>query len=305
MGDNEEYSLSGFTDTLLSASYTYVFSDRPWGLMGAIDVNFPTGKEQLSEAEEEAEFGENNDLFEVDNFGEGWNIGLSSGLIRQFDQVALALQGAYIFNGEFDSTSDVSDDTLDPGEQILVLGLVEWQVSSWLNIGSIVSYTSFRPDKTDGEDSFRQGQQVVIEADISIDKDPIGIAASLQTTFAGKNEEVVDDVLQEESENSNGQDIFGSLAFTYRFSERFQIQIQGDLRYYGESDLQDEQSELPYSGKRIRYAGGSTITYVLNDHVACQGEVTAVLMEQDPDIFTENAAKYTGINLGIGLTYTL
>jgi hypothetical protein len=196
--------------------------------------------------------------------------------------------------------SDKRDDTHSETDV-----LVEWQISSWPNLGSIVSYSSFRPDKTDGEDSFRQGQQIVIEADVSIDKDPFGIAASLQTTFAGKNEEVVDDGLQEESENSNGRDIFGSLAFTYRISEQFQIQVQGDLRYYGESDLKDEQSELPYSGKRIRYAGGSTVTYVLNDHLTWQGEVIAILMEQDPDIFTENAVKYTGINLGIGLTYIL
>lgn len=55
----------------------------------------------------------------------------------------------------------------------------------------------------------------------------------------------------------------------------------------------------------IIYAGGSTVTYILNDHLTCQGEVTVVLMEQNPDIFTENTVIYTGINVGIGLMYTL
>ena len=72
-GFESEATLSSFTDTLLSLSYTYSFSRQPMGFIGGLDLNLPTGKEQLSNREEIAEAGESNDLFEVDNFGDGFS----------------------------------------------------------------------------------------------------------------------------------------------------------------------------------------------------------------------------------------
>lgn len=304
IGSDADSSLSSFTDTLLSASYAYTFANHPVGLILAIDVNLPTGEERLSEEQEIAELGESNDLFEVDNFGEGLNIGLSVGLMRQFDTLVLATQGAYIFNGEFDSTSDIEDDDLDPGDQILFLGLAEWQASSWLNLGITLSYSYYFPDKTEGEEDFRQGQQFVIEGNASVERDTIAFSASLQTAFSGKNEELVEDTLQEESENSNETDVFGSAVFTYSFSEKFNVLLQGDIRYYGESALKDDQTGLPYSGKRIRYALGPGVTYLLGNHLSCSGLFKVFMMDQDRDMFTENDVNYRGINLDIGVTYT-
>jgi hypothetical protein len=37
----------------------------------------------------------------------------------------LALQGAYVLTGKFDPGSDTEDDEFDPGDQLLVLGLVK------------------------------------------------------------------------------------------------------------------------------------------------------------------------------------
>jgi hypothetical protein len=304
MGSDVDSSLSSFTDTLLSASYTHTFANRPIGLIMAVDVNLPTGKERLSEEQEIAELGESNDLFEVDNFGEGLNVGLSLGLMRQFNTLVLAAQGAYIFNGEFDSTSDIEDDDLNPGDQILFLGLLEWQAFSWLNLGTTVSYSYFFPDKTEGEEDFRQGQLFVIEGNASLERDSMGLSMSLQTSFSGKNEELVEDTLQEESENSNGTDVFGSTVLTYSFSEKFNLLLQTDIRYYGESDLKDEQTGLPYSGKRIRYALGPGFTYLLSKHLSCNGLLKVFTLDQDRDMFTENDVNYRGLNLDIGLTYT-
>ena len=56
-----EANLASFTDTLLSATYTYTFPTRPLNLILGVDVNLPTGKKRLSTQQELAEWGENSE----------------------------------------------------------------------------------------------------------------------------------------------------------------------------------------------------------------------------------------------------
>ena len=53
-----------------------------------------------------AEAGDNNDLFEVDDFGQGLNIGASLGLAETFGPLSIAVNGKYRVNGAYDPTTD-------------------------------------------------------------------------------------------------------------------------------------------------------------------------------------------------------
>ncbi len=300
-----ESELCSVTDMLYSASRTYTFSRWPVGIMLGMDLNIPSGKERLSDEETALELGENSDLFKIDNFGEGQNISLSLGLISQIQSAALAFQGAYIFNDEFDPTSETEDDNIDPGDQFLLVGFFEWQASSVFTLGTFVSYSHFTADRTEGEEYFRQADQVSLGTNLQINQGTMEGVIHLNGTFSGKNESLEDDTMETESENSNGTDFSGTVAVTYNVSEKFNVWINGDILYYGESELEDDQSGLPYSGKRIRYAGGSGLNYRLNSRLSWNAAFEVFTMKQDLDMFIEEDVTYQGVNLGVGMTYTL
>jgi hypothetical protein len=301
--EESEASLSSFTDTLLSVSYTYSFPNHPMGLIAGLDVNLPTGKERLSDREKIAEAGESNDLFEVGNFGDGLNVGLSLGLVRDIGNLSLGIQGAYIFNGEFDPTRDTPDDDLDPGDQILAIALFGWQASSRLTLDAFVAYSHFLPDKNDGKENFRVGDNVAIGGNIRYEREPVGIVVSLQRTVQGKNEELVEERLQRESENSIGNNLFGLVEVTYRPFSKLTLRLLGDIRYYGESNLKNEVSGLPFESERIRYAISPGFMYNLSEHLSCDGSLKFFIMYQDPDITLEQEVTFQGINLNVGFTY--
>lgn len=303
-GDEGEASFSNVTDTLLSLMYTYSFSDRPMGLIVGLDVNLPTGKECLSERESIAEAGESNDLFEVDNFGDGLNIGLSLGLVRDIRNLSLGIQGAYIFNGEYDPTRNTPDDDLDPGDQLLALALVGWQASSRWTLDAFVAYSHFLADKVAGEENFREGDNIVLGGNLRYNREPVGIVVSLQGTGQGKNEELTRGKLRTEPDNSNGYDFFGLVDVTYRPFSKFILRVLGDIRYYGESDLKNESSGLPFESERIRYAIGPGFMYSLSEHLSCDGLLKFFLMTQEPDVTLDQDVTFQGINFDIGFTYT-
>jgi len=301
--DGAEASISSFTDTLLSVSYTYALSNHPVALLFGIDANLPTGHERLGEEEESAEWGESGDLFEVDNFGEGFNFGLSFGAMHQYEDTVIAFQGAYVLTGAFDPSSDLEDDELDPGDQLLLLGLLNAQVSSWLNVEWLMVYSYFWADKTEGTKTFQQGNQFMLGGNMTLVREPMTISAHLQATFPKVNKELVDDAWEQEHDNSNGIHITGGVAGAYALSERLTLQLQGDVRYYGASDLQDEETSLPYSGKRIRYAVTPGVTYLFTNNLSFRGGAELFVMTQEQDMFTEEDLFFRGFNIQLSIFY--
>ncbi|MCP4403795.1 MAG: hypothetical protein GY801_41625 [bacterium] len=305
LGNGIDSSIAGLTDMLWSLSYTYAIPGHQTGLIFGFDLNIPTGKAGLTERQIITYIGESNDLFTVDNFGEGFNMGVSGGIMHQFEKAVLAFQGAYIYNGAFDPTLEIEADDIDPGNQTLVISFVEWHSTPWLTLGTAFSYTHFSPDKTAGEEYFRQGEQVSVGVDLRFTRNSLGGFMSLQRSFSEKNELLnqTADRLETESDNSNGQDYYGSAVVSYDFSDTFRARLGGNVRYYGESALKDAQIGLPYSGKRLRYAVETGINYSLNSNISCNGILRFFIMDQDRDIFFEEDVTYRGLDVGLGWTY--
>ena len=295
---------SHLTDTLLSVAYTYSFPERPLGIIAGLNLNLPTGREQLSEREHTAEAGQQNDLFEVDNFGDGFNAGLSLGLVGDIGEFSLGIEGAYIFNGRFDPGSDSDDDELDPGDQILGIALLGWQAASRLTLDAFVAYSHFFPDHVDGEENFREGDNVVVGGNLRYERDPLGIVVSLQGTVPQKDDLLIAERLRTEPQNSSGNDFFGLVDMTYRPSQKLILRVLGDIRYYGESDLNDEFTGLPFEGRRVRYAIGPGIIYGLNAHLSCNSLLKYFHMTSEPDVTEDEDVTFRGLNLDVGFTYT-
>lgn len=301
--NGEEGKLSSLTDTIMSASYSHTFSGRPIALLFGLDMNLPTGKATLNATERRAEAGERNDLFEVDDFGEGLNIGPSIGFLYEFRKTSLTLNGAYIFYGEYDPTSDIPDDDLDPGDQLFLLGGLNWYAAYWVDIGTFLSYSYFTPDKIQGEEIFQDGQRLIIGGNARTRWEKGEASFNLQYVIQGKNKVPIDNTLQTENDNRNGDEFFGLLSLSYFATPDLTLRLLGDIRYYAESDYRDPDTSLLFSGKRVRYALGPGFRYRLNNHLSLNGLFKGFVMDQNRDVFVEDDVSYYGANLDIGFRY--
>jgi hypothetical protein len=296
--------ISNFTDTFLSGTYT--FPELSVGALTAgVDMNLPTGQASLGALEWNSEVGENHDLLTIDDFGEGWNVGLSLGLVRKLGPVVAGVNGSYVYKGTFDPTSEVPDDDLDPGDQFLLTTLVNWEASPQVMLDGSLTYSYYTLDQVEGEKSFQQGANVAMSSTLNWQySEMLGITLSLQDSLPFKNKEWLDAEFTTEPDNSNAHEASGKLSVNYAYSEPVSFQAQTDLRYYAESSRQDAESGLPYSGKRIRYAVGGGTSFNLKTFLALHGRATYFRMNQDRDIKNEEDTTYQGINLDMGVTYT-
>lgn len=300
-GADTEVDLSSFTDMLMAVSY--LIPNLPIGLIGGLDVNLPAGHERLNRREQTAEAGERHDLFEVDNFGEGLNVGLNLSVAKDAGPLNLALSGAYIFKGQYDATAETPDDDLDPGDQTVLMGLLKWKAAAWLTLESTAAYSHVQPDKTNGEESFQEGAKVLLNSAVHMQGQTTHATVGLQYTVQAKNRELVGGKLEIESENSNGSEFYGWFDVTYRLSSQLDLQLLGDARLYGESDRTLPWNGLPFEGRRVRYGVGPGVLFVQNDHLSWNATAKYFSMTQEPEMLQTQDITYHGMNLSLGMTY--
>lgn len=301
-GADATADIRSFTDTLLAGSY--MFLNLPVGIVVGLDVNVPTGKERLGQTEQVAEAGERHDLFEVDNFGEGLNVGLNLGLVKKLGPLNLEVSGTYIFKQQYDPTREISGDDLDPGDQTLVFAMLQWKAASWCRMETMTAYSHSFPEKIDGRKSFQEGDKVLLGGTLRLRRHPLEFALGVQNMVQGKGKELVEGTLKTEPENSNNPELFGWFDLTYRVSAKLDLQMRGDIRHYGESDRKMELNGLPFEGERLRYAIGPGAMYLLNEHISCNVLAKFFLMEQKRDILLDQDVTFRGVNVSVGATYT-
>jgi hypothetical protein len=302
--EESDAHIASMTDTLLSLSYRHTFSKFQLGLIAGVDFNFPTGTERLRKNQRKAEVGESNDLFEVDNFGEGFNVGLNLGVMKRFKQFSVGMHGAYIFSGEYDPTHDVDQDTLDPGDQALFLSFLNWKISDRMTMESLFSYSYFTADTTNGTKDFQEGERFVLAQSFRFEAAPITVTLSGQAAFQARNTVLFGETFSIEPENSNGNEFFGLMHVNYSYNDNLRLQFVGDIRYYEESERMDKLFNLPFQGKRIRYACGPGVTFISGSRITWYGLVKYFFMDQDRDRTLEQALSFHGVNLSLGLMYT-
>lgn len=106
--------VSTLADTTLSLTK---HTEKPkFNVDYSLDINIPTGKAALSWSERNARM--NEDLFEVSQFGKGWQFtpGIAvSWKIGKEDMWTLGT--SYAFSGSYDPTTDIVNDDISPGNE--------------------------------------------------------------------------------------------------------------------------------------------------------------------------------------------
>ena len=300
IGDAE---LAHATDTLISAAYT--LPQLPLGLFcfGSLSVNLPTGKARLTAQEQEATIGSHHDFFEIEQFGEGLNIGGSFNVLRQFGKVTSGLSATYVYKGEYDPTGETADDDLDPGDLMLLAGLANWEISSRFKLSTLASYSYVLADTVNGHDDFQQGGSFTLNGTIAYLHHPFGGTIGLMGTAFRDNKELVSGALEREPNNSNGPESSVLLDVSYTHSPSLVVRTVGDIRYYGESARRDIGTDLPYSGRRIRYSIGPGARYAVNKNFAVFALAKYFLIDEEESIFVDHATTYRGMTANFEVTY--
>ena len=304
-GQGADAEITTVTDTRISASY--LVPQPSFGLIFGADLNLPTGTERLRNSQRIAEAGQNHDLFEIDDFGEGLNIGLSVGVAKAIHTLRLSVNTGYWFNGKYDPTRDIEDDDINPGDHIRVSGLLKWQVADWLDLETSLGYSQLFTDRTNGQKTFRAGPKLRLGGSLHLRtriREPVDLITSFSMTLQDSNTILEGDTLKREPENGNGTEIFGVVELLYHATYRLTLRVLGDVRYYGESPRQDTAQSVPYEGRRLRFAAGPGFIYKPGARLALNGLVKYFVLHQDQDILQPNDSTYRGVNLAVGLTYT-
>lgn len=301
-GSDSQKTLSNLTDSLCTFSYTLF--ECPINILLGLDVNFPTGKEQLSQKEKIVEAGENNDLFKVDDFGEGLNVGLHLGLAKELPDLRIGVYGGYTVYGEYDPTRDIPDDDFNPGDQVFLMAALDWQAAPQFLLDTFLAYSYFGVDQINDRQIFQEGDKFVFGGGFYGRYDPLSLSVNWQNAVQAKNDELVKESLETEAENSNRFEFLGSVDLGYACSPELALHWLGDIRYYGESKRRSPLNGRPYEGRRMRYAFGPGFSYTYDQHFSYHGLVKYFVLHQKPNVLLENEVTFHGISVGIGMTYT-
>lgn len=299
--ENEESELAHLTDMLVNLNYAV--PKLPIALSVGLNVNVPIGKERVTEDEQSATIGESNDLFGMEKFGEGLNVGVSLSAMKNFGTFGLGLNGLYVYKGEYDPTADIEDDTIDPGDQYLLAGLLIWQPSDTANIVGLLTYSAFGADRVDGTEDFQEGATLTAAGNLSYRYKLYDLAFSQQIVLPQKDRERIDESLQKEPENSGGITAITSLGVTYPFSLTFKGTLLGDVKYYGESDRKDPDNGLVYAGRRVRYSIGTQLTYAITPQFSCMALARYLRMHERQDLYLEHERRFEGVHATAEFTY--
>ena len=303
-GNDSDASLSGLTDTKLSASYT--FSNFPVNITPGIELNLPTGKADLNEDEASAVWFSEDGRFKVDEFGEGLNVGVTLNLSKEFETLTAEIEGMYTNYGEYDPTTDFPDDDYDPGDEIGVFTAIEWYAAPQLTIYPSIKYIYTTKDTTNAEEDFQTGPQVNIGCEMTVAMEQAEIFVSIYDYTTGKNKELSPDTgkLETEPENSNRNEFESEIDISYDYSESLTFRGLGEFWYYSDSDAKDEESELPFESKLIRFAVGPGFDYTLNENISFNGLVKYVRIHEDSNAYFDEETTYQGVNLEVGAKYS-
>ncbi len=304
--ESDDFTLSGATDTFVSASYTHPFQTRqPTKIIINLDLNLPSGKATLDAGQAFAESGLRSDLFRIDDFGEGLNVGGTLGFERQIGGSTFGLYGGYTYYGQYDPRSDQTDDEYDPGDEIFAGALYEWKGCPRYTLQAYLGYSYFNVDAVNEADTFKIGDKLTGGTNFQAGLlEKLDMALSLQYIMQFKSQDALNGNLVEEPENSNGDELFGSFGLTYRLHPRFSLQLVSEARYYGESDREREDLELPFEGRRVRYSGGSGLEYRIPPSIAFHALGSYFYLKNEPNINVTEDREFQGMNLDVGVTYT-
>ena len=301
--ENADETIATTTDTAIGASYR--LPKCAWGAACSfgLTLNLPTGKERLSASETATYDALPDELLNVSTLGEGLNIGGSFNVSKTFSDVTIGVNALYVFKGEYDPTSDASDDDKDPGDLISLTGLTQWKLSPAVMLMPMLTYSHTGVERINGAKNSQDGDVWSVSGAMRYDRPPFEFGASLRHILTRPNQEWREDALREEAANSNAQKWGGAVSVAYQPSPKWMIGLTGDVGYDTESDRRNETSGLPYDGRQTRYSLTPRVSRQFTNRLGAALSVTSLFITEEANIETPKDTSYWGVAPKFTMSY--
>ena len=169
-----------------------------------------------------------------------------------FSDAPIGVNALSVFTGEYDPTSDASDDDNDPGDLISLTGLTQWKLSPAVMLMPMLTYSHTGVERINGAKRSQDGDVWSVSGAMRYARPPFEFGASLRHILTRPNQEWREDALREEAANSNAQKWGVAVSVAYQPSPTWMIGLTGDVGDDTESDRRNETSGLPYDGRQTR-----------------------------------------------------
>jgi hypothetical protein len=291
-------SISGFTDTTLSGYYRWRVSgtDIRFGL----DLDLPTGVSRIKTRDLPAI--QDEDLVALQRFGEGWDVNPTVIVYRSFGDWGLGGGIGYLWAGEYDPTEEIANDDFDPGDELSVNLLGDVFIGDvWRLIGR-VGYTRYTEDERGGFEVFREGDELDIGVSLEWRPEPWWAVVTVRDIYRFKAERInAAGQLTEEPENSNGNEIRGTVTVGYIIDDVLTVRGILDFRYVAANDY--ATTDALYDGGRFKIAIGPGVTWTFSRTFALDASVRYFYLDAERSPTFPLGASINGVHADMRVVY--
>lgn len=253
-------NLTGLTDARARA-VAMLFGDT---VMLSAGVNVPNGKSDLDiEQTGVAAILSGKALgFKYNKLGEGLDINVGGGLAHAFGAVAFGAGAGYIIKGEYAFAED-KDVKYKPGDQLNITGGFDLSLSSLL-LRTDVTYATYKTDKSDGTEVFKEGTRLSAEESVIVSTEKLGLLLSGRYITHGKSEIIstkpdaisilfgVPGVPTKESKKLYGDQIIADAVMSLNLTKVFSLKLLGESTIVTKNE--DDKNDATVFG----FGGGMT-----------------------------------------------
>jgi hypothetical protein len=291
-------SISGFTDTTVSGYYRLRVggADIRFGL----DMDLPTGVSSLKTRDLPAV--QDEDLVALQRFGEGFDVNPTVIVYKNFGDWGVGGGIGYLWTGEYDPTEDIPSDDFNPGNELTVNVLGDVFLGDVWRLVARVAYTRYSTDERGGIEVFREGDEVDMGVSLEWRPEPWWAIVSVRDIYRFKAERLnAVGQLDEELQNSNGNEIRGAAAVGYIIDDVWTVRGTLDVRYVTANDY--GTSDPLYDGGRFKIAVGPGMTWTYSRTLGIDASVRWFYLDAERSPTFPSGATINGVHADMRVTY--
>jgi hypothetical protein len=298
--ENRQGSVSTWSDTSLSAAYT--FKEISWPLRINIDYNMPNGKAGLAGTEKNAIM--DGSLVQQTRFGEGENIAIGMGITHAFGEKNIFGGGlSFLKRGQFNPNSDIANTELNPGDD--TIATLQWQhnAKTWMLIGGVI-YTQSGVTQRGGLEYYQKGDRSDINlTGIYTLTNTQRFQANLRYSTQTKDRYINSlGTLEQESANSNGNSAYLNLDWSNTWNGKHTLHISGDYLEITANSY-DQVNDLYNAGrKKVGFGLGYDYAFNQKSHIAIIAKTYEMNDKATPATLQDT--KYTGNNIYVNFSHS-
>ncbi len=254
----EEIRLGGFSDA--KAKFSYSMFDQ--SLLVTLGLNLPVGKAELSQNHMRiADLLYNEALgFKVNKLGSGFDVNAGMALVLDLGPLGLSIAPNYLRRGSYTALKD-SDLKYKPGDEFWIVTALD-AIGDSAELKSDLAYIHYGPDRVDGEEKLKQGDEIIGRVFITYRAEPVVLIFSAVNAIRMKNH-----VLSEsgnlilEEKNSNGNKLDANITGRYFITRSLSVSSSTGAAFLSKNGYGEESAFIWNVGAGIRFSTGNNVSF--------------------------------------------